>query len=181
MWLFVKQLIQLVLAPSRGWEDVSEARVQVDELRRKGYYPFIAVTGLSEFMRMIYDHELGFWSVLLSAIAIVGVMFVSLYLARLFLDMTLSKFMSGSLNVVKVDVFVTYMMGINCLFCIFMNLMPASMTFLVFLPLISLIIIFKSAAYMSVKADSQLNFLGLASVALIVLPIALTALLSFLV
>ncbi|MBJ2187671.1 MAG: hypothetical protein JFR41_03420 [Muribaculaceae bacterium] len=181
MWLYIKQLFQLILSPSRGWEDVSESGVLARKLQEKGFYPFLGVTAVSEFLRLLYTHDLGFWSVVLSAIAVAGAMFVSLYLARLFLDMTAERFINGTLNAAKVDVFVTYMMGINCLFRVFENAMPASMTFLKFLPLISLIIIFKSNAYMSVKADSQLNFLGLAGVALIVLPWAVGLLLSIII
>lgn len=181
MWLFIRQLIQLVLAPSRGWEDVSEAGAAPADIQRRGFYPFLALTGASEFLRLIYTHDLGFWTVLLSAIAVMGAMFVSLYVGRLFLDMTLSQYISGQLNATKVDIFATYMIGINCLFRILENAMPASMTFLKFLPLISLLIMFKATAYMAVKPDSQLSFLGLCTVAFIVLPIAMAALLSLLV
>jgi len=181
MWLYIKQLFQLILSPSRGWEDVSEASVKAPELQRRGYYPLIGVTGASEFLKLLYSHTVGFWNVLLSAIAIMGAMFVSLYLARLFLDMTLSRHVSGKLNAAKVDVFSTYMMGINGLYCILGNALPASMTFLVFLPLISLIIMFKSVPYMAIKSDSQFSFLGLSTVAFIVIPIAMAALLSLLI
>jgi len=173
MWLFFKHIIQLLLSPSRGWEDISEAGRTVDDIRRSGYYPLIAITALSEFLRLFYAGHPHFIHLLLSGIAIAGTMFASLYLGRLLLDMTLAKCTDGHLNVVKIDCFITYLLGIDCLFLIFANAMPAHMTFINFLPLLSLIVIFKATQYLSIRDDSRLNFTVLAIIAVIVIPIAL--------
>lgn len=179
MWLFIRHLIQLLLSPARGWEDVSEAALSPETLQTKGFYPLIGLTALSEFFPLLYSHGEGFLHAVEAAIAIACSMFVSMYIGRLFLDMTLSRFISGSLNLTKVNIFVICLMGVNCLFCILTNALPASMTFLKLLPLLSVIIIFKSTAYMGIKDDNQLNFTGLAIVAVIVIPFALTSLLLF--
>ncbi len=181
MWLFIRHLIQLLLSPSRGWEDVSEATIAPDTLQHKGYYPLIGVTALSEFLPLIYSHGEGFLQALIAAIVIGFSLFASLFFAKLFLDMTLPKYVNGSLNLTKVDVFTTYLMGINCIFCILTNAMPASMTFLRLLPLLSVIIIFKSTAYLGIKDENQLNFTGLAIVAVIVIPIAISSLLLYVI
>ena len=104
-------------------------------------------------------------------------MFASLYLGRLLLDMTLAKCTDGHLNHTKVDCFITYLLGLDCLFLIFANAMPAHMTFINFLPLLSLIVIFKATLYLSIREDSRLNFTVLAIIAAIVIPIALGSLL----
>lgn len=176
MWLYIKLLIQLLLSPARGWEDVSEASIPADTLQSKGYYPLMAVTALSEFLPMLYSHSIGFINALLSAIVVVGVLCASLYMAKLFMDLTLPRFTGVSLNVNKVNTFVVCMLGLNCIFYIFNNAMPASMTFLRLLPLLSVIIIFKATAYMGVPEDYQLNFTGLGIVAVIMFPLALSSL-----
>ena len=179
MWLFIRHLIQLLLSPARGWEDVSEAALSPKELQSKGYYPLIGLTSLSEFLPLMYSHSEGFLHALEAAIAMAFSMFASLYLGRLFLEMTLGKFINGELNHTKTNIFVICMMGINCLFIILTNALPASMTFLRLLPLLSVIIIFKSTAYMGIKDDNQLNFTGLAIVGVIVIPISISSLLLF--
>ncbi|MBO5268698.1 MAG: hypothetical protein J6B13_08075 [Muribaculaceae bacterium] len=177
MWLFFKHLIQLLLSPSRGWEDISEAGRSVDDIRRTGYYPLIGITALSEFLRLLYGNSPSVVDLLLSAIAVAGTMFASMYLGRLLLDMTLPKCTDGHFNPTKVDCFTTYLLGIDCLFLIFANAMPAHMTFVNFLPLLSLIIIFKATQYLDIREDSRLNFTILAIIAVIVIPIALGSLL----
>lgn len=177
MWLFLKHLIQLLLSPSRGWEDISEAGIPVDVLQRKGYYPLIGITALSEFLRLIYRNSPSVIDLLLSAIAVAGTMFASLYLGRLLLDITLPKCTDGHFNHNKADCFTTCLLGIDCLFLIFANAMPAQMTFINFLPLLSLIIIFKASQYLDIREDSRLNFTVLAIIAVIVIPIALGSLL----
>ena len=100
-----------------------------------------------------------------------------MYIGRLLLDMTLPKCTDGHFNPTKVDCFTTYLLGIDCLFLIFANAMPAHMTFVNFLPLLSLIIIFKATQYLDIREDSRLNFTILAIIAVIVIPIALGSLL----
>ena len=181
MWLFVRHIFQLLLSPSRGWEDVSAQSFKPEAVQKDGFYPLIALTALSEFVPMAYAQGYGFVHALESAIAMGFAMFASLYLGRLFLDMTLARFVNGELNMNKVDVCVTFMMGLNCLFCILNNVIPGDMTILKLLPLISVIVLFKATAYLGVREDSQLNFLGLGIVAIIIIPLIVSNLLLFLI
>lgn len=177
MWLFVRHIFQLLLSPARGWEDVSSSGIQPEAAQRQGFYPLIALTALSEFVPMFYDSDYGFIHALECAVAMGFAMFASLFLGRLFLDMTLSRFVDGELNMKKVDLCVTFLMGLNCLFCILNNVVPAQMTVLKLLPLITVIVIFKSTAYLGIREDSQLNFTGLGIVAVIIIPLIITNLL----
>ncbi len=177
MWQYIRQLFQLLLAPSRGWEDISESIPSPDEVRRTGFFPWIGVTAASEFIRLFYGSG-GFFSVLLSAIAIAGTLFVSMFIARIILDMTLPRYVNPKINFNKADIFVTYLMGLNGLYIIIANLLPASMTFTRFLPILSIVIMFKSAAYMSVNEDNLMTFLGLSVLAIIAVPIMLGMVLS---
>lgn len=177
MWLYIRQLFQLVLSPSRGWEDISEAALAPDDVQRRGLYPWLAITALSEFVRLAYQPGLTFWVALESAIAVGGSMFAALYVARIFLDMTLAPNVDGTLNVGKVSVLTSYMIGVAGLFRIISNAVPASLTLIYILPLISLLILFKAAPYIGVRNDSPMTFLFLTAVATIIIPGALTSLL----
>ena len=86
------------------------------------------------------------------------------------------KLIDGTLNQNKVSVFVSCMLGLNCIYYTIRNLMPTSMTLLTLMPLLSVIVIFKSTAYMGIKEDNQLNFTGLAIVAVIGIPILISSL-----
>lgn len=181
MWLYIRQLIQLLLSPAKGWEDISEAAKTADEIQRRGFYPWIGITAASEFLRLIYNHKVSFVDVLQGAIAIGGALFISLYIARIFLDMILPQHVDRKVNLVKVNVFAIYLVGMVGLYHIISNAMPASMTFLNFLPVFSLLIVFKSTTFLGISEDKTMTFLWLSAVGVIVIPIAVAALLSFII
>ncbi|MDO4319683.1 MAG: hypothetical protein Q4C34_03830 [Bacteroidales bacterium] len=181
MWLYIQQIFQLILSPARGWEDISESALPADEVQRRGLYPWLAITSLSEFLRLAYQPALTFWVALESAIAVAGAMFAALYIARIFLDMTLASHVDGTLNVGKVSVLTSYMIGIACLFRIIANAVPASLTLIYILPLISLLIIFRAVPFIGVRSDSPMTFLLLTAVATIIIPGALTSLLMLVI
>lgn len=181
MWLYIRQLIQLVLSPTRGWEDISESARTPDEIQRTGFYPWLALTALSELVRPFYEPELTFLAAFESAIAVAGAMFVSMYLARLFFDMTLTRHVDGTLNVGKVGVVTLYLIGVACLFRIVANVLPTSLTLVHFLPLLTLLIIFRSSDFVGVRSDSVMTYLGLGAIATIVLPLTAVGLLRIVI
>lgn len=181
MWLYIKQLLQLLLEPSHGWEDISEANLPADEIQRTGFFPWIGVTSISCFVQLFYDANSNFIRTLQTAIAIAGAMFISLYVSRLLLDILLPKYVDPKINISKINVFNLYMIGIMGLYLIIANLMPASLTFLMFLPLLSMLLIFKSTSYMGIKEANTSSFLVLAGLAEIVIPIGIAALLTFII
>lgn len=181
MWLYIKQLLQLLLEPSHGWEDISEANRAAETIQRTGFFPWIGVTSLSCFARLIYEHDLTFIHVLQTAIAVAGAMFISLYVSRLLLDILLPKYVDAKMNISKINVFNLYMTGMMGLYLIVANLMPASLTFLKFLPLLSLLVIFKSTAFMGVRESDTTSFLFLTALNVIVIPIGVAALLTFII
>lgn len=181
MWLYIKQLLQLLLSPARGWEDVSAAALPPDEIQRRGFYPWIGIVAASQFLNLIHDHHDSFFTLLQGAVAISGALFISLYLARLFLDITLPQHIGGDVNFAKINIFANYLIGLIGLYHIIANAMPASMTFLHFLPALSLLVIFKSVTFIGIKEDNIVVFLVLAGIATIAVPIAVAALLTFII
>ncbi len=83
---YLKLMMQLLLVPVRGWEDVSSASPDPDEMLRKGLYPLMGVAALSEFVSFFYVRELSLATVLVRAVVDFGAYFVSLFIARLIFD-----------------------------------------------------------------------------------------------
>ncbi len=177
MWLFIRHLLQLLLSPARGWEDISEAAMHPDEIQRGAFFPWIGVVACSELLRLIYDTDLSMLVAVESAIAVGGAMFASLFLGRLVLDFTLFSHVDNKMNMQKVHTFALYVLALGGLFRIIANALPASMTFLKLLPLISLLIVFKSMNYVGVKSENSVAFVSLSVVALIIIPSVLYQLL----
>ncbi|MDE6300664.1 MAG: hypothetical protein K2M19_02995 [Muribaculaceae bacterium] len=175
---YLKHLMQLLFVPGMGWEAVENSGTQPRELDRRGFYPWLAVTCLSQFVPLCYGHGATFILMLERAIVVAGAMFASLFLAKLILDLTLSDHIEGaSVNTSRVAVFCSYILGLDCLFRIIENLLPASLTFLLFLPLLCISVVFQGASYLGVRDSSLLTFTVLGTVATVIVPIGLTSLL----
>ena len=175
MWHYNRHLFQLLLAPSRGWEDSSESGNNYEEAQRRGYLPLIGIAAVSEFLQLLYSPTLTFLGALGSAIAIFGGLFASVYAARLFLDILVTRMVNPKANVLKINILSVYMMGLDSLYLILANCLPAQMTFLYFLPLVSLLVLFKSTAYINVPDDRIVNYLIICCIGVIAIPIAICA------
>lgn len=167
---YIKTMLMLLIDPRGGWGTVSSWRISFDHLLRRGYLPLTGITALSEFVPLAYMSDLTFWSAFGRALAVAGSMFASIFAARLFLDIVLLKYISGNINPVKINNLALYLVGFDCLYRIFANLLPAPLTFLSFLPLLSILMLFKSTAYVGVSEDRVINYLFLSFVGVVVIP-----------
>lgn len=181
MLLYIKQLFQLLLEPAHGWEDISEANRPADVIQKTGFFPWIGVTATSCLIQLFYDNELTFLRAVQTAIAVAGAMFISLFVSRLLLDILLPKYIDSKINVSKVSVFNLHMIGLLGLYLVFANLMPATLTFLYFLPFLSFLVIFKSMAFMGIKEENAISFLILSSLAVVATPILIALLLTYII
>ena len=175
---YLRYMMELLLVPTLGWEAVEQSGMEPRDTERRGFYPWLGITCLSQFVSLCYSGHASFVVLLERAIVLGGSMFASYYIAKLILDLMLSDHLeSGAVNTSRVTVFCSYMLGLDCLFRLIENLLPTSLTFLLFLPLLGVSVVFKGAGYLGVKDGSLLNFTVLAGVATIVVPLGLTALL----
>lgn len=178
---YLKNLIQLVLSPQKGWEDVSASLADPDRLFRDAFMPLLVVAALSEFVRLFYYNNGGFLTVFELAIALFGSFFVSFFIARIIMMRYVGHFIDGEINPVKITTFILYGLGLLLFIEILENVLPTDLTLVKFLPLFVALILYKSTVYLSVKGGGELRFLCIASLAVIVLPIAVFSLLSLII
>lgn len=181
MLLYLKNLIQLILSPSKGWEDVSASLSSPDKLVRDAFFPLLGFASLTEFVRLFNNNNGGAVSVIELAIALFGCYLVSFYIGRLFLEHYLKPLVSGEINTTKISTFTLYALGLMILIEIIENILPTDLTLVKFLPLFVALILYKGTSYMAVKPDHELRFLCIAVASLIVVPIGLFCILKLLI
>lgn len=181
MLQFLKNLIQLILSPTKGWEDVSASLSSPDKLVHDAFFPLLGFASLSEFVKLFYHGHGGFVTVLELAIALFGSYLVSFYVGRLLLEHYLKPLVSGEINTTKIGTFTLYALGLMILIEIIENVLPTDLTLVRFLPLFVALILYKGTAYMSVKQDHELRFLCIAVASLIVVPIGIFFILKLLI
>ena len=53
---YLKHMLQLILSPGNGWEDIGKANDNPRDIALAGYYPLIALAAISVFMQGVYHH-----------------------------------------------------------------------------------------------------------------------------
>lgn len=178
---YLKNLLQLVLLPFRGWEDVSATLSDPERLLRDGYYPLLGIAAITEFVRLFYHGHGGFLTVLELAIALFGSFFVAFFIARIILNHYLEPFIDGEINQTKVATFIIYGLGLLLFIEILENLLPTDLTLVKFLPLFVALILYNGSTYLSVKQGSELRFLAIVTLGVIVVPLAIFYLLELII
>ncbi len=170
---YLQNILQLMLSPVRGWEDVSASMDDPEKLMRDAYYPLLAFAALTEFVRLFYHNSGGVLTVIELAVALFGSFFVSFFIARTILMQYVSVFIDGEVNSHKISTFIIYGLGLLLIIEIIENILPTDLTLVKFLPLFVALILYRAAAYLSVKQGAELRFLCLAALSVIVVPIAI--------
>lgn len=181
MLKFILRLFQLLLAPQAGWEDVSSAALPEDKIRKSGFTPWVIVVALSELLRLYYQPDLSVFSAIMSALIVGGSLFVSMYIARLILEIGIERIIRATVSPARIHIFTLYNLGVIGIYRVLTNAIPASLTILFFLPLLSIIVIHKGMSYVGVKEQSAFPFLVLGVIAILVIPYLLIRILSLLI
>lgn len=178
MSAYLKYLFQLILAPTKGWEDISHDGADPDELLRRGFYPLTGITALSEFVQLFYNRTVGIGSVLQQATAIFCAFFAAVFLSRMLLDAWLPKVTDGQPSERRTATLNIMCLGQMEIIAIIANCVPTSLTLIHFLPIYALLIFYKASRYMAVRADSEMNYLVVGLLSAVAVPKVLCWLLS---
>lgn len=173
MFVFLKYLIQLILSPAHGWEDLEAAHAEAGTLLRRGFLPLLGLTAASEFCQRLWAPEYPLGMIAVRAVVDFGSYFVSVYLARLILESYINRAAGVVVDRERTGVLAVMGVGLMVLIQLVDNLCPWNLILLRFLPLYAVLVIYKGAVYAGVPSNREFNFLGLATVALVVLPLAL--------
>lgn len=181
MLTFLKNLLQLTLSPSKGWEDVSASLDNPQDLLNRAFLPLLGVASLSEFVRLFYPFNSGVLIAFELAIASFASFCVSFFIVGALLPHYMEPLVDGELNKVKLEVFSIYSLSLLVVIQLVENILPTDLTLVRFLPLFVALIIYRATGYLSVRRDCELRFLLVAAMALIVMPLSIFFLLSLII
>lgn len=154
MLKFLQHILQLIISPAKGWEDVASAGTLPVTLCRVGFYPLLAVTALTCVFRLFYDHlDTSMVIVLQDAIITFTVYFATLFFAQFVLSTTLGKYCDTEPSEHKVSTFVIFVLATLAIFNILENIVPVEIAIVKILPAYAIFIIYKGARYLDVKPD----------------------------
>lgn len=98
MLKFLTCLIQLIISPAKGWEDIAAVGEEPRKICSDGFYPLLGLTACSVFIRRLYDSDLGLVTMIQGAIITFVEYFVTYFLASFLFSIFLGKVIDGELN-----------------------------------------------------------------------------------
>lgn len=171
MLLFLRNILQLILAPSRGWEDISSCATDVITLQHKGMYPLIVAAALSVFVRLVYDPSLSLPVLVVMSLVVLVSFFGCYFLSVVSFKSMFYRYCSHGPSEKKYSTVITYIIGLLCLSEIICNAMPVKLGLEYLLPMAVGMIMWKSNVYLSVDEDRDLGFIFFGVVTVILPPL----------
>jgi len=164
---YLKNLIQLIFAPAKGWEDIADESIDDATAASQFKYcflPAIAICACSWFVRLLYDDTPDFWGILQSAV----ITFVSLFLsaeASLYILQTYMPRITVDRRFYRAGVMEMIMYSLTFLgFISFIdNVVKVHIVLIEFLPLYVIFIIWKGGRFLGVEEKNIGLFVILAS------------------
>lgn len=159
---FLKNILQLAVNPSRGWEDVSHDAEDASTLCRDGFYPLLAITALScagGFWKI--DSDTTLIAVIQNAIISFTAYFATMFFAQFAMGAAMSKLSDKEPSPVKNANVVIYSLSIMAIITIIINLLPLDFAVLKFLPVYVGFILYKSRRYEAVIEERTGNYMFL--------------------
>lgn len=182
MFSFLKYLIQLLLSPAHGWEDIEKHNPDPEDLTRTGLYPLMGVAALTEFLAFFYERHAELGTVLIRAVADFGAYFVSVFIARLIFDFYMGALTnSGSNDSRKASTVTVSGLGLMVLIQVISNCLPWSIMLVRFMPLYVVLVLYNAIPYMDVRRGCEMRFLLVAAGAVVAVPLLIYYLLYFII
>lgn len=169
--ILLRNILQLILAPSKGWEDVSGDMADPSALARRYLYPLMGVAAVSVFFRMIYDMEVSFAELLVKAFVVFVSLFFTFFFAVTIFKTYFGRFCEGEPNERKYTTVITYCVCMQSIFTVVYNLLPQISLLTLLLPLVVTLIFWKADIYLRVRPDRNFLYLLLGIVTLILPPV----------
>lgn len=171
MLAFLKYLIQLILSPLNGWDDLAEHNPDPEELLRRGLFPMMGVAAATEFLAFAYSSGVKIAAVLIAAVGDFGAYFVSVYIARLLFETYFERLCGTQLDRHRANLLIVSGIGLMVLFRIIANCLPWQLIILQLLPVYVVLVLSRATTFMSIPKRSEMRFLGLSAGALVGVPL----------
>lgn len=174
-------MLQLVLSPRRGWEDIAiENRTDVFILKG-GFLPLIILTSLTCLPGLWYHVDATVAGVIERMVACFVKYIASYYISSLCFSLYIPSCTGGEMSMNKNHTFILYILGILSILNILTNLLPMVPDMLYLLPIYVYFIMWRGVTYMEVKFNGVVQFMVLCLFGLLVPPFLLQYLFNLII
>lgn len=179
MLLFLRNILQLILSPSRGWEDISACRTPVHTLMQKGLYPFITLSALSVFAKLLYEPKASIPALIVMCFVTFVSFFCGYFFSRVIFKSMLYHYCYTEPSENKYSTVILYCVGLLALSTLIYNLMPVKLGLQYLLPLVVTLILWKANLYLGIRSDKDFSFITFGIFIVILPPLLIQSLFAW--
>lgn len=170
---FLKMLLNLTLAPAKGWEDVEKSSPSPRATLTHGLLPLLGITAVAVFARAFHVQDLTPGLLIIGATVTFIKFFIAYYIA-LFL---MSWFMPALIPVDSYDEgrisnFCSLCLGLLAVISILSDCVPVELSLVRFLPVYVIIVMWQGRGYLAITPGKQIKYIVYASLSILA-PLAL--------
>jgi hypothetical protein len=171
MLKFLGLLIQLIISPAKGWEDIAAVGSEPRKICADGFYPLLGIAACSVFIQMLYPLSASLVAYIQQAIITFAKFFISYFLSSYIFSFSLKKIVDGAdPNEKKYNTFIIYNISLLALITIIANSLPMEHPIVQFLPVYVLFVMWMGGRYLVIKSGCELKFIVLSAVAILLPP-----------
>lgn len=158
---YLKDMLQLMLSPLKGWEDVSYDGFDAHRIFSKGFIPLILFCALTVFCRWFYHDDASLPVLFQQAIICFLKYFAGYYIAVFCFSLYLPICIDGEISANKSSTFILYGLSLLAFVNILQNCAPLDIAVLYLIPLYVFYILWRGIRYLSVSFSGVTTFLCL--------------------
>lgn len=178
MLKYIANILQLIISPQKGWEDLEDddyrddgkrGAIDIRRLYTGCFLPWIAFCSLTIFVRLIYDGPFQVSTAIVRAIIEFFSMFLSYHLAIYIFSWWMPRLVSeDTLPDMRRDaIMVMYCISIIALIFMVGNVIKVNIALISFLPFYVMFIIWKGSEFLDVPRHNIGGFMFMASAAIL--------------
>lgn len=165
---FFKLMLQLILSPTKGWEDIAFGADAPRHTFIHGLLPVAIAAGLSSFFCLFYFDSPPFGIVFLQAVVVVITYVITYFIGASAISFFLPMVIPGAEPERKrVELFCAYSTGIMAFIGVLEGILPMELTLLQFLPLYVVVVMCCGREFLSIDEKDIFRFGALATVSLV--------------
>ncbi len=166
---FLKNLLQLILSPEHGWEEISFDGKEPDKLASEGMYPLFAIMGATSFVQGFYEPTFDVGQQLQSAMVKFVALLVAYFAGMALMEIFVGKMSTKDVSIKNTKTVALYIISLLAVIQIVENFVPVDFTVIKVLPLFLIIVVYHSMSYLSIDTSRAAHYV-LATMAALILP-----------
>lgn len=173
MLKYLGYLIQLILSPGKGWDDIALSNLTPKSVAADGYYPLLGVASCSVFVQYLYDSDLTLPVLVESAVITFVVYFISYFIASFMFAVFGGRLIKSVPDEKRYNLFILFNLSILVMIEILKNCLPMSLSLVEFLPLFVLLVMWMGHRYLDVEPGKEGSFTIFCGLAILAPPFLL--------